>query len=89
MRPDNLGLELDSDVRDRVRIVRAHDDHPAELAGQLWDLPSWAGTGQRLLDHMEDATDVPSSPCRPATSAAALISRARRSACRSSKLWPE
>jgi phenylacetic acid degradation operon negative regulatory protein len=59
MRPDNLGLELESDVRDRVRIVQAHDDHPAELAGQLWDLPSWADTGQRLLDDMADATDVP------------------------------
>jgi phenylacetic acid degradation operon negative regulatory protein len=59
MRPDNLELELDSDVRDRVRIVQAHDDNPTELAGQLWDLPSWARTGQRLLDDMAEAADVP------------------------------
>jgi phenylacetic acid degradation operon negative regulatory protein len=59
MRPDNLELELDSEVRDRVRIVQAHDDNPAELAGQLWDLPSWAHTGQQLLDDMAGAADVP------------------------------
>lgn len=59
MRPDNLEFELDSEVRDRVRIVRAHDDNPAELAAQLWDLPSWTHTGQRLLDEMADAADVP------------------------------
>jgi phenylacetic acid degradation operon negative regulatory protein len=59
MRPDNLELDLDSDVRSRVRIVAARDDEPAELAGQLWDLPSWARTGQRLLTHMSDAVDVP------------------------------
>jgi phenylacetic acid degradation operon negative regulatory protein len=59
MRPDNLELDLDADVRDRVRIVQAHDDDPAELAAQLWDLPSWARTGQRLLTHMSDAVDVP------------------------------
>jgi phenylacetic acid degradation operon negative regulatory protein len=59
MRPDNLELELDSEVRDRVRILRAHDDNSAELAGQLWDLRSWAHTGQRLLDEMAGAVDVP------------------------------
>ncbi len=59
MRPDNLELDLDSDVRERVRIVQAHDEDPAELAGQLWDLPAWAHTGQRLLDDMAAATDVP------------------------------
>ncbi len=59
MRPDNLELDLDADVRDRVRIVQARDDDPAELAGQLWDLPSWVRTGQRLLDDMAAATDVP------------------------------
>ena len=32
---------------------------PAELAGQLWDLRSWARTGHRLLAEMSDATDVP------------------------------
>lgn len=59
MRPDNLELELDADVRERVRIMQAHDEDPAELAGQLWDLPAWAHTGQRLLDDMAGATDVP------------------------------
>ncbi len=59
MRPDNLELDLDSDVRERVRIVQAHDEDPAELAGQLWDLPAWVHTGQRLLDDMAAATDVP------------------------------
>lgn len=60
MRPDNLALELDAEVRDRVRIVQACDDAPAELAGQLWDLPSWADTGHQLLAKMSVASDVPS-----------------------------
>jgi phenylacetic acid degradation operon negative regulatory protein len=59
MRPDNLGLELDEELRGRVRIVQARDDAPAELAGQLWDLPSWARTGQQLLADMSSAADVP------------------------------
>jgi phenylacetic acid degradation operon negative regulatory protein len=59
MRPDNLELELDSDIRHRVRLVRAHDDDPVELAAQLWDLPAWAQTGRQLLDDMAHATDVP------------------------------
>jgi phenylacetic acid degradation operon negative regulatory protein len=59
MRPDNLELELDSDVRGRVRVVEVHDDDPVELAGQLWDLPSWTHTGQRLLNDMAGAADVP------------------------------
>jgi phenylacetic acid degradation operon negative regulatory protein len=42
-----------------VRIVAARDDDPAELAGQLWDLPSWARTGERLLAEMSGAADVP------------------------------
>ena len=42
-----------------MRILQARDDAPAELAGQLWDLPSWARTGQRLLAEMATATDVP------------------------------
>jgi phenylacetic acid degradation operon negative regulatory protein len=44
MRPDNLDLDLDPDVRDRVRV---------------WDLPSWAATGHRLLNEMAEACDVP------------------------------
>jgi phenylacetic acid degradation operon negative regulatory protein len=59
MRPDNLGLDLDAEVRARVRIVTARDDAPAELAGQLWDLPSWADTGDRLLSGISGATDIP------------------------------
>ncbi len=59
MRPDNLEVDLDADLRARVRIVQARDDAPAELAGHLWDLPSWAGTGHRLLAEMSEATNVP------------------------------
>jgi phenylacetic acid degradation operon negative regulatory protein len=59
MRPDNLDLDLDAEVRDRVRIVQARDDAPAELAGQLWDLMAWAATGHRLLAEMAGARDVP------------------------------
>ncbi|HEX4393375.1 MAG TPA: PaaX family transcriptional regulator C-terminal domain-containing protein [Mycobacterium sp.] len=59
MRPDNLELNLADEDRARVRILRACDDDPAELAGQLWDLPSWARTGHRLLADMSNTTDVP------------------------------
>ncbi|ODR13793.1 PaaX domain-containing protein, C- domain protein [Mycobacterium shimoidei] len=59
MRPDNLDLELSADVRALVRIFTAHDDAPAELAGQLWDLPGWAETGYRLLDEMTTASGIP------------------------------
>jgi phenylacetic acid degradation operon negative regulatory protein len=59
MRPDNLDLGLDNDIRARVRIVKARDEAPAELAGQLWDLPLWARAGHRLLGEMAAADDVP------------------------------
>lgn len=59
MRPDNLGLELEPQVAARVRILRARDDAPVELAGQLWDLTDWAAVGRRLLDEMSDAPDMP------------------------------
>jgi phenylacetic acid degradation operon negative regulatory protein len=59
MRPDNLEVDLDAELRARVRIVQARDDAPAELAGQLWDLPSWARTGHRLLAEMSEAANVP------------------------------
>jgi phenylacetic acid degradation operon negative regulatory protein len=59
MRPDNLELDLDAEVRARVRIVQVRDDAPAELADQLWDLPSWARTGHRLLAELSGATDIP------------------------------
>ena len=62
MRPDNLDLDLDPDVLARVRLLKARDDAPAQLAGELWDLPAWAKTGHRLLDEMaqkNQGSDVP------------------------------
>ena len=59
MRPDNLELELESDVAARVRVLRARDDAPAQLTAQLWDLPAWVDTGHRLLDEMQRASDIP------------------------------
>jgi phenylacetic acid degradation operon negative regulatory protein len=59
MRPDNLAAELDPDVASRVRVMKARDDSPAQLAGELWNLPGWAETGHRLLDEMAEASDVP------------------------------
>lgn len=60
MRPDNLELDLDPELEARVRILTARDDTPAELAGQLWDLPTWAQQGRTLLDEMAAAPDIPS-----------------------------
>jgi phenylacetic acid degradation operon negative regulatory protein len=59
MRPDNLDVQLGADVTARARVLTARDDAPAQLAGELWDLPGWAETGHRLLDEMTAATDVP------------------------------
>jgi phenylacetic acid degradation operon negative regulatory protein len=59
MRPDNLELDLDAQLQNRMRILQARDDAPAELACQLWDLASWARTGYRLLDEMSKAADIP------------------------------
>ena len=59
MRPDNLDLDLDTEVCGRVRIMQARDDAPADLAGQLWDLPTWSNTGRQLLTEMSGATEVP------------------------------
>ena len=59
LRPDNLDAELPAIVRSRVRVLRAQDDNPAELANQLWDLRDWSKTGHRLLREMTAATDVP------------------------------
>ena len=59
MRPANLDAELPVGVLERVRVLQAHDDDPAGLAGSLWDLPGWASTGRRLLDDMSGAADVP------------------------------
>ncbi|ORW02602.1 PaaX domain-containing protein, C- domain protein [Mycobacterium kyorinense] len=59
MRPDNLPLDLDAEIRGRLRILKARDDEPAELAGRLWDLPGWSQTGHGLLDEMAAASDIP------------------------------
>jgi phenylacetic acid degradation operon negative regulatory protein len=59
MRPDNLDPHLGADVVARVRMLKARDDAPTELAGELWNLPLWAETGHRLLGEMAAASDVP------------------------------
>jgi len=59
LRPDNLKIDLPTDVLTRVRVLHGHDDDPAELARQLWDLPGWARLGGQLLDEMTAAADVP------------------------------
>jgi phenylacetic acid degradation operon negative regulatory protein len=59
MRPDNLDLDLDPDVTDRVRVLTARDGAPEQLAAQLWDLPGWAADGHRLLDEITQAGDIP------------------------------
>jgi phenylacetic acid degradation operon negative regulatory protein len=59
LRPDNLGVVLPKDVVPRVRVLYARDDHPAELARRLWDLPGWSRTAERLLDEMATACDTP------------------------------
>src|SRR6201994_2413711 len=60
LRPDNLVLELDSEISSRVRLLHGRDDAPTELAGQLWDLPGWADPARWLLDEMAaDAADIP------------------------------
>ena len=59
LRPDNLAAELPVDVRNRTRVLRAHDDDPGGLAAQLWDLPAWSTTGRRLVDEIASAEDIP------------------------------
>ena len=59
LRPSNLRLELRAEITSRVRVLQSHDDSPAELAAQLWDLPAWAATGRGLLDEMAVADGVP------------------------------
>ncbi len=69
MRPDNLELNLDPGVADRVRVLTARDEAPAELAGELWDLTAWARTGHRLFDEMSSAPEIPDR----FTTAAAIV----------------
>lgn len=59
MRPDNLDLDLEPDVADRVRALKARDDAPEQLVAELWDLPAWAQAGQRLVGEMAAAYDTP------------------------------
>ena len=59
LRPDNLAVALPKDVMRRVRVLHSRDADPAELARQLWDLPEWARTGERLLDDMATASGIP------------------------------
>lgn len=59
MRPGNVAVAFDADVTERVRILRARDELPDELAGRLWDLSGWVTVGRDLLTAMAAATDVP------------------------------
>lgn len=59
MRPANLDQAVPDVLCDRVRVLTARDDDPADLAGRLWDLSGWAATGQRLLDEMSSAAAIP------------------------------
>jgi phenylacetic acid degradation operon negative regulatory protein len=59
LRPDNLDGQLPADGQDRVRVLHARDDDPAELTARLWDLPGWVRVGRDLLDDMASATDIP------------------------------
>jgi phenylacetic acid degradation operon negative regulatory protein len=59
LRPDNLVTDLPDEVRRRVRVLRASDDAPAELAATLWDLPAWSKAGHRLLRDMDRAAGIP------------------------------
>jgi phenylacetic acid degradation operon negative regulatory protein len=59
MRPNNLDQVLPQEVAERVRVLHTRDDEPAELVGRLWDLPGWVRAGNRLLDDITSATDIP------------------------------
>lgn len=59
MRPDNVAVELGDEVAQRVRVLRASDEQPAELAARLWDLSGWASAGRDMLTAMAEADDGP------------------------------
>ncbi|BBX09806.1 hypothetical protein MAIC_46090 [Mycolicibacterium aichiense] len=59
LRPDNLDDELPAEIAERVRVLHARDDDPAELTERLWDLPGWADAGRQLLDDIGAADDIP------------------------------
>ena len=57
-RPDNLAAGPDPAVGLLRWTARPEpDDHAAELAARLWDLPGWAGEAVDLLDQLAAATD--------------------------------
>ena len=45
LRPGNLDDELPAEVSERVRVLHARDDDPAELTRRLWDLPAGRAPG--------------------------------------------
>ena len=59
MRPDNLAEGLPAEAAGLVRVLRARDDAPGDLAATLWDLPGWSEIGRRLLCEMDRATGIP------------------------------
>ncbi|MCV7227484.1 PaaX family transcriptional regulator C-terminal domain-containing protein [Mycolicibacterium komossense] len=70
LRPDNLGVELGDEIHRWVRVLRSSDDAPVELADQLWDLPGWSDTANRLLEEMAEMSKAADVPGRFATAAA-------------------
>ncbi|MGB1224117.1 MAG: PaaX family transcriptional regulator C-terminal domain-containing protein [Mycobacterium sp.] len=59
MRPDNVSVELGDAVSERVRLLRAYDEAPVELAARLWDLSGWASAGREMLTALAESRDVP------------------------------
>ncbi|MCH9736400.1 MAG: PaaX domain-containing protein, C- domain protein [Actinomycetia bacterium] len=59
MRPDNVAVELGDAISERVRLLRAHDEAPVELAARLWDLSGWASAGREMLTALAESRDVP------------------------------
>lgn len=59
MRPDNIDVDLGAGLSPYIRLLTARDEHPADLAGKLWDLTGWAATGNGLLAEMAQAPEVP------------------------------
>jgi phenylacetic acid degradation operon negative regulatory protein len=57
LRPDNLALELGSDLRDEATAFSARpEDDPVELAASLWDLGAWASAARGLLRELRELT---------------------------------
>src|SRR3954471_12490812 len=57
LRPDNLALELGSDLRDEATAFSARpEDDRVELAASLWDLGAWASAARGLLRELRELT---------------------------------